>query len=74
MMNAKEIENECYDLAVMFSRETEEKTKEDLERRYKIIVMLLLPRLFGLVRALFFLLSPIAGFFLLLVFKLFKSI
>lgn len=73
-MDAKEIEKECNDLAVMFSRETEKEAKEDLERRYKIIVMLLLPRLFGLVRALFFLLSPIAGFFLLLVIKLIKSI
>ncbi len=69
MMNAKEIENECYDLAKMLSYETEEETQKDLERRYKIVVMILLPRLFGLVRALFFLLSPLAGFFLALLLK-----
>ena len=73
-MNTKEIEKECDKLAVMLSDKSDEETQQDLERRYKIIVMTILPRLFGLTRLLLFLLSPIAGFFLLLAFKLFQGV
>lgn len=73
-MNAKEIENECDYLAEMFGKEPDEETEEDLERRYKVVVMTVLPRLLGLARFLLFLLSPIAGFILLLAIKLLQGV
>ena len=68
-MTPKQMINECYDLAVMLCKQSDQETEEDIERRYKIIVMMILPRLFGLMRALLFLLSPLAGFFLFLFIK-----
>lgn len=68
-MTAKQMIDECYDLAKVLGNDTEDETKKELERRYKVIVVMLLARIFSFTRAFFFLLSPLAGFFLFLFFK-----
>lgn len=65
----KKVYDEAYDVEIMLCHKPEGEAQEDLERRYKIVVMELLPVICGRVRACFFLLAVILGLLLSGIFK-----
>lgn len=59
-----EIYNECSDIKFILSNYADDEGYESLERRYKIVVMTILPILLSRVRTILFLFCFPAGFFL----------
>lgn len=58
----KQIYDDAYDLEIMLRQQAEDEGEDDLERRYKIIVLSLLPVICDRVRAIFFALAFVLGF------------
>lgn len=65
----KELYDECDDLAFKLRHEPDREAEENLERRYKIVVMTLLPIICSRVRAIFFTLSSMLTIFAIILFK-----
>ena len=66
----KQIYDDAYDLEIMLRQQAEDEGEDDLERRYKIIVLSLLPVICDRVRAIFFAFALVLGFTLAVVVKL----
>lgn len=66
----KQIYDDAYDLEIMLRQQAEDEGEDGLERRYKIIVLSLLPVICDRVRAIFFALAFVLGFTLAVIVKL----
>lgn len=60
----KELYEEASDIKFRLRYNADEVSEKSLEKRYKIVVMTILPILLSLVRSIFFVLSGIVGFLL----------
>ena len=60
----KELYEEASDIKFRLCYNADEVSEKSLEKRYKIVVMTILPILLSLVRSIFFMLSGIVGFLL----------
>ena len=60
----EEIYDECGDIKFGFGHYSDDVSNEELERRYKIIMMTILPILLSRVRSIFFATAIIVGFLL----------
>lgn len=65
----KKLYDECDDIHFEFSYDAQDEAQNDLEHRYKIIVVTILPILLSRVRAIFFTLAFLVGLLLLRFFQ-----